>query len=197
MLEKNKIGKIYSIEGEYNYGRIEKIKKGWRGKIPFYSVVQGGGIHIIDLMNWMTKSYPDKVISLGNNLVTKNTNFKFNDNNIALLKFKNGVIGKVTSNFSCMMPHNHYLKVYGEKGTIEIRLNKIFLFKSRDKKNKPIIIKYQKNNGYKKDLLNFFLKNLKKNRRIIDPSLNDIYSSMSTCLAIDKSIKSKSWEKVK
>ena len=59
------------------------------------------------------------------------------------------------------------------------------------------ITEFIKNNEYKKDLLNFFLKNLKKNRRIIDPSLNDIYSSMSTCLAIDKSIKSKSWEKVK
>ena len=113
-------------------------------------------------MRWITNSSPIKAISVGNNLITKRSSFKFNDNNIALLKFKNGIIGKVTSNFSCMMPHNHYLKVYGEKGTIEIRLNKIFLFKSRDKKNKPIIIKYQKNNGYKKDLLNFFLKNLKK-----------------------------------
>ena len=50
MIKKNLIGKIYHIEGEYNYGRLYKITHGWRGRLPFYSVTQGGGIHIIDLI---------------------------------------------------------------------------------------------------------------------------------------------------
>ena len=66
-------------------------------------------------MHWMTNSVATKAISIGNNLVTKETYYKFNDNNIALLKFKNGVIGKVSSNFSCVMPHNHSLKIFGKK----------------------------------------------------------------------------------
>ena len=52
MIKKNLIGKIYHIEGEYNYGRLYKITHGWRGRLPFYSVTQGGGIHIIDLVHW-------------------------------------------------------------------------------------------------------------------------------------------------
>ena len=135
LINQNKIGEIYSIEGEYNYGRLEKLIKGWRGKIPYYSVVQGGGIHIIDLMQWLTNSFPQKAISIGNNLITKRSKFKFNDNNIALLTFKNGVTGKVTSNFSCVMPHNHYLKIYGKKGTIEVNFDNIKLYKSRFKKS--------------------------------------------------------------
>ena len=196
LIKKNIIGKIYSIEGEYNYGRLEKLTKGWRGKIPFYSIVQGGGIHIIDLMRWMTNSSPIKAISVGNNLITKSSSFKFNDNNIALLKFKNGIIGKVTSNFSCVMPHNHYLKIHGNKGTIEVSLEKIILYKSRSKKSKPILIKYKKNKNYKTELLNSFIYCIKNNKKNYNPNLNDIFSSIETCFAIDKSIKSNKWEKI-
>ena len=193
---KKKIGKIYSIEGEYNYGRLEKLVKGWRGKIPFYSVVQGGGVHIIDLMHWITNSVSTEAISIGNNLVTKETDYKFNDNNIALLKFKNGVIGKVSSNFSCVMPHNHSLKIFGKRGTIEVRFDKILFFKSRKKNTSPIEIKYKRNKFYKKEVLKSYLKNLIKNKKTFNPSLQDIYSSISTCFAIDKSIESKRWEKI-
>ncbi len=196
LIKNKKIGKIYSIEGEYNYGRLEKLVKGWRGKIPFYSVVQGGGVHIIDIMHWITNSVSTEAISIGNNLVTKETDYKFNDNNIALLKFKNGVIGKVSSNFSCTMPHNHYLKIYGRKGTIEVNFDKITLYKSRSKKSKPILVKYKKNKNYKEDLLNTFIKCMVNDKKSSNPSLQDIYSSISTCFAIDRSIKSKKWERI-
>ena len=50
----NYFGKIYLIEANYNYGRLEKIVKGWRGKIYNYSVTHGGGIHLIDLIIQLT-----------------------------------------------------------------------------------------------------------------------------------------------
>ena len=34
------------------------------------------------------------------------------------------------------------------------------------------------------------------NKKNYNPSLQDIYSSLSTCFAIDKSIKTKQWEKI-
>jgi len=95
----NKVGKIFYLEGDYNYGRVEKITSGWRGKIPFYSVTLGGGMHLIDLMIWINKSPIKKVISLGNKIATKNSRFRYKDNVTSLLKFKNGVIGKLNSNF--------------------------------------------------------------------------------------------------
>ena len=136
IIEKKIIGKIYSIEGEYNYGRLEKLNSGWRGKIPFYSIVQGGGIHIIDLMNWFTNSFPIKAISAANKIITKNSKFRFNDNNIAILKFYNGAIGKVSSNFSCVMPHHHFFKIFGSKGSITIGKDYIHLYRNTKKKFK-------------------------------------------------------------
>ena len=76
--------KFITSKGDYNYGRFEKLTKGWRGKIPFYSVTQGGGIHMIDIMIWLLKSSPKEVFAIGNNLSSSNTNFKFNDNVVTL-----------------------------------------------------------------------------------------------------------------
>ena len=33
MIKNNELGNIYSIEGDYNYGRKWKIEDGWRGKM--------------------------------------------------------------------------------------------------------------------------------------------------------------------
>lgn len=197
LIDKRIIGKIYSIEGEYNYGRIEKLIKGWRGKIPFYSVVQGGGIHLIDLMIWITGSTPIEAISVGNKIITKKSPFKFNDNNIAILKFKNDVIAKVTSNFSCVLPHHHTLKVFGSRGTIEVNKNEILLFKSRKENSKAIKINYKKDIDYKHKLLDTFILSLVKNKKNDNPSKEDIFFSLLACFAIDKSLKSRKWEKIK
>ena len=42
-IKKNFFGKIYFIEADYNYGRLEKIISGWRSKIKNYSV----NIHLV------------------------------------------------------------------------------------------------------------------------------------------------------
>ena len=49
-ITQGELGDIYYLEGDYDYGRLHKLTEGWRGKIPFYSVVYGGAIHLIDLI---------------------------------------------------------------------------------------------------------------------------------------------------
>ena len=71
MKKMNRFGKIFYIEGDYNYGRVKKITKGWRGKIPFYSVTYGGGVHIIDLITWIVDELPIQVKADSNKIVTK------------------------------------------------------------------------------------------------------------------------------
>ena len=93
--------------------------------------------------------------------------------------------------------NNHYLKIYGKKGTIEVNLDKIILYKSRSNKSKSTLIKYKKNKDYKKELLNSFINCIKNNKKNYNPNLQDVFSSIATCFAIDKSIKSKKWEKIK
>jgi predicted dehydrogenase len=55
------LGKIISIDMAYHYGRPEKLK-GWRGQIPNYSLIVGGGIHLVDLaMQIAGEFYTDDV----------------------------------------------------------------------------------------------------------------------------------------
>ncbi len=53
ILDEGQLGDIYYLESDYNYGRLNKITEGWRGQLDYYSVVYGGGVHIVDLLLWL------------------------------------------------------------------------------------------------------------------------------------------------
>jgi predicted dehydrogenase len=195
LISSGKLGKIYFIDAEYNYGRLKKILYGWRSKIPFYSVIQGGAIHMIDLILWLSKSKPISVIATGNKIATKGTKFKFLDNVVSLIKLENGINAKVTANFGCVMPHDHTLKIFGTKGTILVQQNKIYYFKKRDENEKPVVFNYKRlNKSYKHKVLNSFIDKIIKKKKI--NNLEETFYSMATCLYIEKSIKTKNWEKI-
>jgi predicted dehydrogenase len=195
-IKKKITGNIYYCEGDYNYGRINKILDGWRGQVPFYSVVLGGAIHLIDLIIWLSNKRVRSVIADGNKISTKNTKFKNYDLVSALLKFEDGMIGKVTSNFASVTPHHHILSVYGTKSSFFYNNKVVKFYNSRNdlKGNK---INYKFSNEQKSEILNSFIDSVyyKKNLKIVHE--NEIINLMSVCLAIEKSLKTKKWEKVK
>ena len=197
LVKKNKIGKIYHIEGEYNYGRIHKITKGWRGKIPFYSVTQGGGIHIIDLFMWILDSKVVNVVAVGNNLMTNNTSFRHQDTVTALLKFSNGVTAKLTSNYSCVLPHHHSMSVFGSAGTLVASRENLLFYNSRKKNHKAKKIKLNGKKQNKNKILESFISFLDNSFKKPIIKKEDVLNSMAVCLAVDKSLVSKKWEKVK
>ena len=191
------IGTIYHIEGEYNYGRLEKITSGWRGKITDYSVVNGGGVHIIDLFLWYINSKIETVYAIGNNISTKSKkNIKFDDNIVSIFKFKNNVTGKITSNFSSQTPHHHTISIYGTKGSI-IHNKEISILYLKNKNGiSKKIINFKVNKNYKEKILNNFI-NVVVNKVESIISKNQILQVMSIALAITKSNKSKKIERVK
>ena len=67
--------------------------------MSFYSTVYGGGIHLIDLMRWLIKKRNKEVCSLGNNILTSGTQYKFPETVCSLLKFDGGATGKSLSTF--------------------------------------------------------------------------------------------------
>ena len=195
-IKKKVTGDIYYCEGDYNYGRINKILYGWRGQIPFYSVVLGGAIHLIDLIIWLSNKKVRSVIAEGNKISTKNTVFKNYDLVSALLKFEDGMISKVTSNFASVTPHHHILSIYGTKSTFFYNNKEIKFYKSRDDLN--IKNKNSKfSNKQKSEILNSFIDSVyyQKDLKIVHE--NEIINLMSVCFAIEKSLKTKKWEKVK
>ncbi|MEX0692950.1 MAG: Gfo/Idh/MocA family oxidoreductase [Rhodospirillales bacterium] len=110
-------GRIYAIDGDYLYGRLDKITEGWRGEVPDYSVIEGGGIHMIDLMVMLSGERPDTVSCIGNRIGTEDTAFRYDDFMAASYTFPSGLIGRITANFACVHRHHHVLRVFGTEAT--------------------------------------------------------------------------------
>ncbi len=111
------LGEIYAFDGDYLYGRLPKIVEGWRSETENYSVMEGGGIHIIDLMLGLTSALPTHVQAVANKIVTRDMAFRYPDFHSAVFTFPSGLIGRVTANFGCVHKHQHVIRIFGTKGT--------------------------------------------------------------------------------
>lgn len=117
IISEDKLGEIYAFDGDYLYGRMHKITDGWRKDVENYSVMEGGGIHMIDLMLWLTDQKPLTVVSQTNKIATKNSAFRYHDFHSAVFSFQSGLVGRITANFGCMHRHQHVVRIFGTKGT--------------------------------------------------------------------------------
>jgi len=117
LIETGQLGEVYAFDGDYLYGRVHKITDEWRKDVLNYSVMEGGGIHMVDLMLWLTGQRPVSVFSQINKIATKNTQFRYHDFQSALFSFHSGLVGRITANFGCVHHHQHVLRVFGTKGT--------------------------------------------------------------------------------
>lgn len=117
-IQRGELGRLYYAELDYEYGRLWKLTEGWRGREPFYSVMLGGGVHLIDLLLWLTGSRVASVSATASNrIVTEGTPFRFDDLVVTLLELEDGMVAKVAANFGCVHPHFHAVKVFGTDGT--------------------------------------------------------------------------------
>lgn len=107
------LGRIYAVDGDYLYGRLHKITQGWRKDVEDYSVMQGGGIHLVDLMLWLLGERPQTVVAAGNRLCSEGTDFRYCDFVSAQFQFASGAIARITANFGCVHRHQHVLRVFG------------------------------------------------------------------------------------
>jgi predicted dehydrogenase len=119
---KNKIaagdmGEVYAADGEYLFGRLEKITHGWRKDVDDYSVMAGGGIHLIDLLVWLTGQRPEAVTAAGNRICARGTAFRHDDFVAATLRYPSGMVGRVCANFGCVHRHQHLLRIFGTAAT--------------------------------------------------------------------------------
>ena len=92
---------------------------------------------MIDLLLWLTGDTVTHVSGYGNRIASAGTPFKFNDFAVMLLKFKSGLIAKVTANFGCVKPHFHGLKIFGTQATFENGPEAGYLFTDRSPATPP------------------------------------------------------------
>jgi predicted dehydrogenase len=108
-------GTPYAFDGDYLYGRLHKITDGWRRDVEDYSVMLGGGVHLVDLMLWVTGQRPVRVSAVGNRVSTVGTAFRYDDFVAATFEFESGLVGRITANYGSVCAHRHVVRVFGTK----------------------------------------------------------------------------------
>ena len=113
-----KLGEIYAMDGDYLYGRIHKITGGWRSRDKTYSVMAGGGVHLLDLILGFAGERPATVTAAGNRISTRGSRFRRKDFVSAVFEFPSGLVARITVNFGCVHRHQHSLRIFGTRGTV-------------------------------------------------------------------------------
>tara|TARA_B100001123_G_C15334876_1_gene1032462 strand:+ start:3943 stop:4923 length:981 start_codon:yes stop_codon:yes gene_type:complete len=175
--------RIYYIEGDYIWGRKKKLY-GWRSKIKQYSLTLGAGIHIIDLINWLTGLKPKTVYAIGNKKATKGTSFKKNSMIAMMFEYPKNIIVKITANGAAIFNHFHEIKIFSDNqtlvnsrlGSYMIKKNKLYKIHSSypDKQNR-------------KKLIHNFIETLTKKKIKPIISMKEQIDLMTICFAVDKS----------
>ena len=83
----------------------------------FDVVIAGGGIHLVDLLLWITGQRPTVVSAFGNRLCTKDTRFRYADYVAATMALPDGMIARITANFGCVHGHQHVVRAFGTMAT--------------------------------------------------------------------------------
>lgn len=186
MIETGEFGDIVVIEGDYIHQILWKITEGWRGKMDFYCVTYGGGIHLIDLMRWLTGDEVISVNGMGNKILTQGSAFRFPDTIMNLLQFEKGTIGKTLTTFGPRRPQIHALNIYGTRKTFINDIPDAKLFDGDEAGNgRAMTVPYPA--IAKSDLLPDFINAIRENR---EPNVSgrDVFRVMDICFAAYESV---------
>ncbi len=183
------MGKLFYIEADYLWGRVNKLINGWRKDMPYYSIVLGAAVHMIDLIIWVTGQKPVEVFGYGNCISTEETGFKFDDFATIIIKFDNRMIAKVSANSGCVHPHFHRIAAFGTEKTFFNDNNGGKFIISRDKNEETITVKdeYVAINK-KSEIIRTFIDSIIDTGKEPIVSEEDVFSTMSVCFAAEKAI---------
>jgi len=141
MLADDAFGKPYYVEADY----VSHTGSWWCGWKDAYTVKQGvsallvGGCHAVDAMRWFAAAgefetaTPVEVFAmrggyrkgsrrdynpLTNTWHDESLPMEYDGLEVALVKFSNGALGKVSVNADCIMPYRFPFRIFGSKGSV-------------------------------------------------------------------------------
>lgn len=185
---KGDLGDIYYAEGTYDYGRLPKIENGWRGQLENYSVMHGGGIHLLDLLMWVCESKLKQSFGLSSKNQSFGIPFAGPEFCTSLLEMHNGAIMKLTANFGSNTPHFHQIKIYGTKGTFVHDCNIAKYFLGMEPNVKQIDVEGDFPGTQKGDLLLDFLNSIILNTPF-DLKAEKVFEIMSASVTIEENLR--------
>ena len=141
MLADNAFGRPYCVEADY----LSYMGSWWGGWSEGRTLAKGtsaflvGGCHAIDAMRWFASANefeaatPVEVFAvsggrrkgtcreynpLSNTWIDDGLPMEYDGLEMALVKFDNGVLGKVSVNAECIMPYRFPLRIFGDLGSV-------------------------------------------------------------------------------
>ena len=141
MIADKALGKVYYVEADY----CSQIGSWWSGWGDTCTRRQGisamlvAGCHALDALRWFAgkgefqPANPVEVFAvsggwrrgqnreynpLTNTWKANAPKMEYDGLELAVVRFDNGVLGKVTANFDCVMPYQFPLRIFGDRGTV-------------------------------------------------------------------------------
>jgi predicted dehydrogenase len=186
------LGRLYHLEADYLYGRKHKLTDGWRGRVDDYSVILGGAVHMIDLLRWLSGDEIVAVSACGNRIATRDTQFRYDDMAVGLLKFTNGAVGKVSANFACVHPHFHALSIYGDQGTFINGPQDATLIQLSSEGPQTQLLSTDYHTLPKGKLISGFVQAVLDDSEPPVPA-DDVFRTLSVCFALQEATQSDQW----
>ena len=120
IMEQGLIGNVFYGETSYFHGIGPWYPQyGWNIKKRMASdALMTAGCHALDGLIWLIDSPVVEVSAFSNTSRNNPLDYEYDPNSVAILKFKNGAIGKVATSVECRQPYLFPVLLQGEKGTI-------------------------------------------------------------------------------
>jgi predicted dehydrogenase len=182
------LGEVYAFDGDYLYGRLHKITEGWRRNVENYSVMLGGGVHLVDLMLWITGCRPVSVTATGNRISTEGTAFRYKDFVSATFQFGSGMVGRITANFGSVHRHQHVLRIFGTRGTFIYDDAGPRLHSTSDPESMPEPLKWSPLPATKGDLILPFVEGIVSGDDSASHLVQHELDVISACVAADRAV---------
>ena len=141
MIADDALGNLHCVESDY----LSYNGSWWKGWKDTHTIKQGvssflvGGCHAIDAMRWLAAkgefeaASPVEVYAIAgghrkgktreynpttNSWIDGAPPMEYDGLEMALVRFDNGVIGKVSVNAECIMPYRFPIRIFGDKGSV-------------------------------------------------------------------------------
>lgn len=103
-IQVGEFGKILFIEAKYIHDILWKLTHGWRSRMAGYSVIFGGGVHMIDLVRWLLECEARTAWGARDYEHTAENHINCGD-----------VTTILTTTFASLGGHSHFVKIHGAR----------------------------------------------------------------------------------
>ena len=117
LIDEGAVGRVFMVETCYWHATPHAVEGHWMAsREAAGSVFLMGGCHAVDTARWLAGA--DVVEVSAYRTGGNKTWFGYDPTAVALVRFANGAIGRISASMECVMPYAFNITVMGDRGTI-------------------------------------------------------------------------------